>query len=60
MMKWSEHIARMEGGRSIFKIIKGKITRERPLARCRQRWEDNIRISPKDVCVNTRHWFDSA
>ena len=60
MMKWSEHIARMEGGRSIFKIIKGKITRERPLGRPRRRWEDNIRMGLKEIAMHMRNWVDSA
>ena len=30
-LKWASHVARMEQGRSAFKILTGKPTRERPL-----------------------------
>ena len=33
-------VARMEGSRSAFKILTGKPTGKRPLARPRRRWED--------------------
>ena len=37
---WAGHVARMEGGRSAFKILTGKHTGKRPLGRPRRRWED--------------------
>ena len=33
----------MEGGRSAFKIVKGKYTGNRPLGMPRRRWNYNIR-----------------
>ena len=41
------HVARMEEGRSAFKILTGKPTRKVPLGRPRRRWEDNIRMNLK-------------
>ena len=38
----AEHVARMEEGRSAFKILTGKPTGKKPLERPRRRWEDNI------------------
>ena len=43
-LRWAGHIARMEEGRSAFKILTGKPTGKRSLERPRRRWEDNIRI----------------
>ena len=37
-------VARMEEGRSVFKILTRKPTGKRPLGRPRRRWEDNIRM----------------
>ena len=51
---------REEGGRSDFKILKGKCTGKRPLGRPRRRWEDNIRMDPKEIHISTRKWVDSA
>ena len=38
-LRWSGHVAKMEAGRSSFKILSGKPTRKRPLGRPRRRWE---------------------
>ena len=42
-LRWAGHVARMEEGRSAFKILTGKPTGKTPLGRPRHRWEDNIR-----------------
>ena len=34
-LRWAEHVARMEEGRSAFKILTGKSTGKRPLGRPR-------------------------
>ena len=43
-LRWTGHVARMEEGRSAFKMLTGKPNRKRPLGRPRCRWEDNIRV----------------
>ena len=40
VMRWADHVARMEEGRSAFKILTGKPTGKRPLGRPRRRSED--------------------
>jgi hypothetical protein len=50
----------MEEGRSAFKILTDKPTGKRPLGRPRRRWEDNIRMDLKEICINTSNWVDSA
>ena len=52
-LRWAGHVARMEEGRSAFKILTGKPTRKRPLGRCRRRWEDNIRM---DSALDRDYW----
>jgi hypothetical protein len=42
-LRWTGHVARMEEGRSVFKILTGKPTGKRPLGRPRRIWEDNMR-----------------
>ena len=46
-LRWAGHVARMEEGRSAFKILTGKPTGKRPLGRPRHRWEDNVRMNFK-------------
>ena len=41
-LRWAGHVARIEEGRSAFKILTGKSTGKRPLGRPRRGWEDNI------------------
>ena len=50
-LRWAEHLARMEEGRSAFKILTGKPIGKGPLGRPRRRWEDNITIL-QDVGIN--------
>ena len=45
-LRWAGHVARMEEGRSAFKILTGKPTGKGPLGRPRRRWEENIRMDP--------------
>jgi hypothetical protein len=57
---WASHVARMEEGKSAFKILSESPTRKRPLGRPRRRGEDSIRIDLKGIGINSRNWVDSA
>ena len=46
-LRWVGHVARMEEGRSAFKILTGKPTGKRPLGRPRRRWEAILEWSLK-------------
>ena len=59
-LRWAGHVARMEEGRSAFKILTGKPTRKRPLGRPRRRWEGNIRMDVEEIGINAGNWVDSA
>ena len=56
------HVARMEEGRSAFKILTGRPTSTgmRPLGRPSLRWYNYIRMDLKEIRINTRNWVDSA
>jgi len=56
ILRWAGHVARMEEGRSAFKIFTGKATGKRPLGRPRRRWEDNIRMDLEEIGVNAGNW----
>ena len=57
--KWAGHVARMEEGRSAFRILTDKPTGNRPLGRPRRRW-DNIRMDLEEIGMNAGNWVDSA
>ena len=54
------YVARMEQGRSVFKMLTGKHRGKRPLGKPRRRWEDNIRMDLKQMGISTRNWVDLA
>ena len=43
-MSWAGHVARMEEGRGVHKVLVGKTEGKRPLGRPICRWEDNIKM----------------
>ena len=59
-LRWVGHVARMEEGRSAFKILTGKPIGKRPLGKPRRRWEDNIRMDLEEIGINAGNWVDSA
>ena len=50
---WAGNVARMEESRSAFKMLTGKPTGKRHLGRPRCSWEDNIRMTLKEIGINT-------
>ena len=54
------HVARMDEGRSAFKILTGKPSGKSPLRRPRRRWEDNIRMDLEEIGINEGNWVHSA
>ena len=59
-LRWARHVARIEEGRSAFKILTGKPAGMRSLERPIRKWENNIRIKLKEISINTRNWVDAA
>ena len=59
-LRWASHVARMEEGRSAFKILTVKPTGKNPLRGSRHRWKENIRKDFKGIGISTRYWFGSA
>ena len=62
-LRWAGHVARLEEGRSAFKILTGKPSGKRPFGRPRRKWEDNInniRMDLEEIGINAENWVDSA
>jgi hypothetical protein len=51
-MRWAGHVAHMEEGRSIYRVLVGKPEGKRPLGRPRRRWEDNIKMDPRKIGID--------
>jgi len=50
-MRWAGHVARMEEGRVVRKVLVGKPELKRPLGRQRHRWENNINMDLQETGV---------
>ena len=55
---WAGHVARVEDGRSAFKILTGKPKGKRRLGRPRRRWEDIIKMDLEEIGINAGNWVD--
>ena len=51
-LRWAGHVARIEEGRSAFKILMGIPTGKKPLEMPRRRWQDNIRMDLEEIGIN--------
>ena len=59
-LRWAGYVARVQEGRSAFKILTGKPIGKRPLGTPMRRLEDNIRMDLKELGINTRNSVDLA
>jgi hypothetical protein len=50
-MRWAGHVARMGEGRGVYRVLVGRPEGKRPLERPRRRWEDNIKLDLKKICI---------
>ena len=57
-LRWAGHVARMEAGRSAFKILTGRPTGKRTLGRPRHRWEDSIKMDLDEIGINAGNQSD--
>ena len=57
-MRWVGHVAGMEEGRGVHKVLVGKPEGKRPLGRPRRRWEDNIKMALQEVGRGCGDWME--
>jgi hypothetical protein len=46
--------------RGVYMFLVGKLEGQRPLKRCRRRWEDNIKMDPQEVGRDCVDWIELA
>ena len=59
-MRWAGHVAHMEEGRGVHKVLVGKHEGKRPLGRPRRRWKDNIKMDLEEVGKGCGDWMELA
>jgi len=59
-IRWVGHVARMEEGRGVYRVLLGKLEGKRPLGRPRHRWDDNITMDLQEVGCWGMDWIELA
>jgi hypothetical protein len=59
-MRWAGHVARMEEGRGLYRVLVGKPEGKRPLRRPRCRWKDNIKLDLRGIGIDGANWIRLA
>ena len=59
-LRWAEHVAGMEEGRGVHKVLVGKPDGKSPLGKPRRRWEDNIKMGLEEVGRGCGGWMELA
>ena len=57
---WVGHVARMDEGRGVYRVLVGNPEGKKPLARPRRRWEDNIKMDLQEVAGGCGDWMELA
>ena len=57
-MRWAGHVARMEEGRGVHKVLVGNPEEKKSLGRTRCRWEDNIKMDLQEVGCGGVDWIE--
>jgi hypothetical protein len=48
-MRWAGHVARMEEGKGVYRVLVGKAEGKGLMGRPRSRWKDNIKIDLQEA-----------
>jgi hypothetical protein len=48
-LRWAGHVARIGGGRNVYRVLMGKPEGKRPVERPRRRWEDGIKFDLREI-----------
>jgi hypothetical protein len=51
-MGWVGHVALMEKGKGVYRVLVGRTEGKRPPGRPRNRWKDNIKMDFKEIGID--------
>ena len=57
-MRWAGHVAHMDEGRGVHRVLVGNPEGKRLLGRRRLRWEDNIKMDLQEVGRGCGDWME--
>jgi hypothetical protein len=58
--RWVGHVAHMEEGRGVYRVLVGRLEGKRPLGRPRRRWMDNIKMDLREIGIVGANWIQLA
>jgi hypothetical protein len=56
-LRWVAHVACVEGGRGVYRILVGRPEGKRLLGRPKRRWEDNIKMDFREIGIDGENWI---
>jgi hypothetical protein len=56
-LRWAGHVAHIEKGRGVYRVLVGRPEGKRPLGRLRRRWEDNIKLDLREIGIDGANWI---
>jgi hypothetical protein len=59
-IRWVGDVARIGEGRGVYRGLIGRPEGKRPLGRSRRRWEDNIKLDLREMCLDGANWIQLA
>jgi hypothetical protein len=59
-LRWAGHVARMEKGRGVYRVLAGRPKGKRPLGRPRHRWKDDIKLDLMEIGIDGVNWIRLA
>jgi hypothetical protein len=59
-MRWAGHVTRMGEERGVYWVLVGRPEGKRQLGRPRRRWEDNIKMDPREIGIDGANWIRLA
>jgi hypothetical protein len=57
-MRWAGHAVHIGEKSNAFTLLVGKPEGKRPLGRPKHRWEDNIKMDPREIRWNVMNWIN--
>jgi hypothetical protein len=55
-MRWVGHVAHMQEGRGVYRVLVGRPKDKRPLGRPRCKWEDNTKLDLREIGIDGANW----
>jgi hypothetical protein len=59
-MRYVGHVARLEEGRGVYRLLVGRPEGKRPLGRPRRTWENNIKMDLRTIGIDGANWIRLA